>query len=172
MVKLVIEPLQKTRHSRTQFDCGLTPVNDFLKKAARRQMDLRVNHTWVAVAQTEEAAPVLAFFTLTQCTVSRTELPSDLPVTQWPRYPLPVLKLAWLGVHKTHQRTAQRMGELMLVDAINRSTAMVRSTGLGIALLVDPLPEQSEHFFLKYGFQAMQRAFRERATLFLPLRQA
>jgi len=169
VVKLFIEPLQKTRHNRNSFDCGLPAVNDFLRKAARRQMALRINYTWVAVGDAQTPAPVLAYFTLTQCAVYRAELPDQSGLSRWPRYPLPVLKLAWLGVDKAHQGSAHRLGELMLVESINRAHAMALDSGLGVALVADPLTDHSERFFLRYGFQKMRRPFRDRATLFLPL---
>lgn len=169
MVKLFIEPLQKTAHNRKSFDCGLSVVNEFLRQGARQQMALRINYTWVAVGDDETPAPVLAYFTLTQCTVHRSELPSESGMSRWPRYPLPVMKLAWLGVDKTYQCSSYRLGEMMLIEAISRSQTMARHTGLGIALVTDPLTDHSERFFLRYGFQKMLRPFRERTTLFLPL---
>lgn len=170
MVNLLIEPLQKTLHNRKDFDCGESAVNNFLYQSARKQMDLRINYTWVAVRRdTTYPADILAFFTLTHGIVLRSDLPPESSRNRWPRFPLPVVKLAWLGVHNTVQGGSLRLGELMLVEAINRAQAMSTEAGIGIALVTEPLSVKSERFFLKYGFMKMQRPFRQQSTLFLPL---
>ena len=67
---LNFQQLDKKLHNRQTFDCGLPPVNKFLKESARKHMDAGVSQTWVAIlepAATEESpTPIAGYFTLTQ----------------------------------------------------------------------------------------------------------
>jgi hypothetical protein len=171
-VKLSIEVLEKSHHDRRAFDCGLSAVDDFLQQRARKQMDQRINRTWVAVdAATERPhpAPIAGFYTLTHATVTRDEFPTEHNRSPWPAYPVPVVKLAWLGVTSAYQGTALRLGETLLLSALEQADRIVTQTGLGIAVITDPLTPESNRFFGKYGFQVMARPFGERQTLLLPI---
>ncbi len=162
--------LQTPLHDRASFDCGLEPVNSFLREQARRQMEQRINRTWVlteSALPTDKPNPILGYFTLTQSTVHRENLPDDMALSRFPKYPLPVVKLAWLGVSLAHQRSDLRLGELLLLEALYTARHIVQRTGLGIAVVTDPLTEASERFFCKYGFTRMNRRVGERDTLFL-----
>lgn len=172
-MNLSLQLLQTHRHDRGSFDCGLQPVNSFLREQARRQMEQRINRTWVLTRSDlpdEALQPILGYFTLTQGTVHRAELPTDIALSSFPMYPLPVVKLAWLGVAVAHQRSELRVGELLLLEALHSARYIVEQTGFGIAVVTDPLTEASEQFFRKYGFTGMNRRFGERDRLFLGLK--
>jgi hypothetical protein len=172
-VNLLLSTLQTDRHDRTGFDCGLEPVNQFLREQARRQMEQRINRTWVLTdADTAEQSPcpILGYFTLTHGTVQRAELPAEKSLARLPLYPLPVIKLAWLGVARGQQRGAMRVGESLLLEALHTARRIVEHTGLGIAVVTDPLTDASESFFCKYGFVPMEREFGERRSLFMGMK--
>jgi len=170
-VKLTLQLLQTSLHDRQGFDCGLPAVNQFLSEQARRQMEQRINRTWVMVsdAPVEGALkPVMGYFTLTQCTIRREQMPSLAMQRQFPRYPLPVIKLAWLGVELEHQRGPLRVGETLLVEALLLARQIVRRSGLGVAVIVNPLTQASSEFFARYGFVQLQHGSDEMPILFLP----
>ncbi|MDO8273626.1 MAG: acetyltransferase [Gammaproteobacteria bacterium] len=174
LVNMQLQLLQTDLHDRQGFDCGVLEVNEFLHKHARRQMEQRINRTWVLTTQgaepSAELVPLLGFFTLTHCSILRSEMPPETTSNRYPRYPLPVIKLALIGVQSEHQRGALRIGETLLLEALLTARQIVMRTGLGIAVITDPLTDKSEQFFLKYGFQRMQREFGQRRTLFLPVK--
>lgn len=173
LANMQLQPLQTDLHDRQRFDCGVHEVNEFLHKHARRQMEQRINRTWVLTARAAEPSalvPLLGFFTLTHCSILRSEMPPETTSNRYPRYPLPGIRLAWIGVQSEHQRGTLRIGETLLLEALLTARQIVMRTGLGIAVITDPLTDKSEQFFLKYGFQRMQREFGQRRTLFLPVK--
>ncbi|TVP60671.1 MAG: acetyltransferase [Halomonadaceae bacterium] len=169
---LDIELLNKSRHNRKTFDCGQPEVSSFLQTQARPQMEKKINRTWVVVdceTQQSEPFPIAGYFTLTQGSVVRQELPASYSQSGFPRYPVPVIKLAWLGVAQEYQRSTYRMGETLLLEALDQAQRIIEHSGLGVAIVVDPLTEASSNFFQKYGFQKMERSFGHQKTLFLPI---
>lgn len=170
---LNLQLLQTNLHDRAGFDCGLEPVNRFLHEQARRQMEQRINRTWVltqGLATGDGLLPILGFFTLSYATVHRAELPVDQSLSRLPLYPLPVIKLAWLGAALDQQRSELRVGETLLLEALHTARHIVAQSGLGIAVVTDPLSEASDRFFRKYGFDAMGREFGGRQSLFLSVK--
>lgn len=172
-MKLTVEPLDKQKHDRPTFDCGLPVVNEFLQKQASRQMSQKINRTWVLVDRQTNAGgltPIIGFYTLTNATIVRDELPVNESRSHYPGYPIPVFKLAWIGVDSGHQNNGLYIGESLLLEALEQANSLSEYSGLGIAVVTDPLTEQSERFFQKYGFLSMGRPFRDRQTLYLPLK--
>lgn len=172
-MKLTVELLDKAKHDRQTFDCGLSVVNDFLQKQASRQMSQRINRTWVLIDRsqaTSNPAPIAGYFTLTAATIVRDELPPAEPKGRFPGYPLPVFKLAWIGVDTQYQASRFSLGEMLLLEALEQSYSLSEHGGMGVAIVTDPLTDRSERFFKKYGFCSMNRAFRERDSLYLPMK--
>lgn len=172
-MNLQLQLLDKNLHDRNSFDCGVSSVSDFLRSSARQHMENRVNRTWVltdADHPAEDLYPILGFFTLTSATVMRSELPDADARKLFPMYPLPVIKLAWLGVALSWQRSSMRLGETLLLEGLNTARDIVERSGLGIAVVTDPMTDESERFFRHYGFAPMGRIFRDRQTLFLSMR--
>lgn len=171
-MKLTVELLDKKKHDRQAFDCGLPVVNDFLQTQASRQMAQKINRTWVLIDQakaTSNPTPIAGYFTLTAATIVRDELPPTESRGRFPGYPIPVFKLAWIGVDTQYQSNGFFLGETLLLEALEQSHALSEHGGLGVAMVTDPLTDRSEGFFRKYGFCPMNRAFRDRDTLYLPM---
>ena len=171
-MKLTVELLDKKQHDRQTFDCGLSVVNDFLQKQASRQMAQKINRTWVLIDQaktTSNPAPIAGYFTLTTATIVRDELPPSESKGQFPGYPIPVFKLAWISVDTQYQTKGFFLGETLLLEAFERSYVLSENGGMGVAIVTDPLTDRSERFFKKYGFSSINRAFRDRESLYLPM---
>lgn len=171
-MKLTLEPLDKKKHDRQTFDCGLPVVNEFLQKQASRQMGQKINRTWVLVDRSEpdrNPAPIAGYFTFTTATVVKDELPTTESKGRFPGYPIPVFKLAWIGVDSKYQSNGFFLGETLLLEALDRSYSLSEYGGMGVAVVTDPLTDRSETFFQKYGFRQMNRAFRDRDSLYLPM---
>lgn len=170
---LHFQQLDKKQHNRQAFDCGLPPVNKFLKESARKHMDAGVSQTWVTILEPaideEPLTSIAGYFTLTQSVVKREALPSGVPQNKFPAYPLSVIKLAWLGVDQQYQGTETRLGESLLLEALDRTYKIFTFSEIGIAVVVDPLTGESDSFFRKYGFQPMTLEFGARHSLYLPM---
>ena len=80
-----------------EFDCGSEELNLFLKCYAQQNDKNRIGRTFVGF---EKNTPV-GFITLCIGSIAFNELPSNHKL---PRYPIPVIRIARLGVDKSFQR--------------------------------------------------------------------
>ena len=79
------------------------------------------------------------------------EVPEELR-KRLPKYPVPVAHLGRLAVDATAQ--GQRLGELLLMDALARIVGAADSIGIH-AVEVVAIDENAIRFYLKYGFTAL-----------------
>lgn len=88
---------------RGAFSCGDPALDRFFQHyAGQNQFRLHLAATWVAV----RGATILGFATVASGSIERHEVPDDRLRSRLPAYPLPVLRLARLGV----DRRAQGLG--------------------------------------------------------------
>ncbi len=152
---LVIEPLGK-RHGRDNFDCGEESLNQFLKLYAGQNTRSGLGKTFVAVRPGE--TEVLGYYTLSSGSISFDVLPEKMP-----RYPIPVAHLGRLAVDRQAQR--QNLGELLLIDALERVVLAAAEIGI-YAVELYALTDKAKLFYLKYGFIPLKD---DTMHLYLPL---
>ena len=87
---------------------------------------------------------------MTACEVLSEELPQDL-AKKLPRK-IPGIRLGRLAVKRSVQ--GQGLGELLLVDAIERARRVLEHVGVH-ALFVDAKDEQAAAFYRKYSFRPL-----------------
>jgi GNAT superfamily N-acetyltransferase len=154
--EFVIEPLDK-HHRREDFDCGETSLNDFLRKYARQNAERGLGRTFVAVLPDEKK--VRGYYTLSSGSIAFDTVPEKLP-----RYPIPVAHLGRLAVDLSMR--GQGLGELLLVDALERSVLIANELGI-YAIELYALTEQAKQFYLKYGFVSLKD---DDKHLYLPIK--
>lgn len=95
MAKVVeIRPLTRD-DARDQFSCGHADLDRFFEHyAGQNQFKLHLAVTYVAVAE----ARIVGFATVAASSLERASVPSPRLRRRLPSYPLPVLRLARLGV--------------------------------------------------------------------------
>lgn len=155
-----IEPIRKD-HDRAGFDCGNAELDGFLHRYARQNDDLGLARTFVVVRGGEKV--VLGYHTLRSGQVEVDNLPSG-EAKRFPRYPVPVVHLARLAVDRCAQ--GRRLGEFLLLDALERSLAVSRSIAAW-AVEVVAIDDAARAFYLRYGFLELQD---DRRHLYLPMR--
>lgn len=145
---LNIEVLSKA-HDRSAFDCKDAELNSFLQRAARQHTKKGVSKTFVLVNM-EKPAEIIAYMTLVVCEV----FASDIPHAWVKKYPqkIPAAKLARLAVSGNHQR--QGYGELMLIDAMQKTLNVSNSMGIA-GLFVDAKHEEAKNYYSQFGFIAL-----------------
>ena len=148
-------------HDRKTFDCGKPVLNEWLARTARQHQEKDISQTFVAV-DPQTPARILGFYALSACEVVTEALPPDL-AAKLPRKG-PAIMLGRLAVDRSVQ--GQRLGELLLVDAIKRACNVREHIGV-FALFVDAKDEEAGRFYRKYGFTALPDT---PATMVLPLR--
>lgn len=144
---LRIDLLSKAQ-DRKQFDCGESSLNEWLHRMALQQQNK--NHARVRViVDTAAPAQVLGYYALLPAQVDTTHFP---PGRKLPRR-LPCLLLGRLAVDRSAQ--GRRLGELLLVDAIDRTRQSIAEIS-GAGLYAEALNNRAAAFYRHYGFQAMR----------------
>jgi GNAT superfamily N-acetyltransferase len=136
-------PLEKG-HDVSAFDCGVEPLNDYLRKYAFLNQQNRSARTYV----TTRGGHVVGYYTLAAGSVSREEAPRRV-AQGLGRYPVPVILLARLAVDAHEQ--GKGLGKALLKDAVFR--ALQASDVVGSrAILTHAKDEKARAFYTKFGF--------------------
>lgn len=145
---LNIQPLTG-QHDRRAFDSGSEPLDAWLREVAQQHQRRGLSKTFVAVAD-DAPTRILGFYALTACEVASAELREEM-AKKLPRR-VPGLRLGRLAVHRSVQ--GQGLGELLLMNAIDRSKKVLEQAGV-FALFVDAKDARAAAFYRKYGFRAL-----------------
>jgi ribosomal protein S18 acetylase RimI-like enzyme len=144
-----IELLDRKRHDRTGFDCGVPALNTYLQRQAAQDVEKRAAVVYVAVI---EAPSIAGYYTLSQFSIELMRLP-DAVAKRFARYPVvSATLLGRLAVCSAFK--GQRLGETLLYDALRRSlaqSAYIASAGV----VVDAKDKQAAAFYRQYGFSSV-----------------
>jgi len=144
-----IELLDKNRHDRAGFDCGVAALNTYLHRQAAQDVEKRAAVVYVAVI---EPPAIAGYYTLSQFSIDLTHLPAT-EAKKLARYPfVSVTLLGRLAISFALQ--GHGLGEDLLLDALRRSLAQsahIASAGV----VVDAKDEQAAAFYRSYGFSSV-----------------
>ena len=145
-----------TDHDVGGFDCGVPPLDDWLKQRALRN-EGRFSRTFVVLSDNR----VVAYVCIAAGAVERAAAPASLrrnaPDT------IPVSIVGRLAVDKAH--AGHGLGADLLGDALRRIALASQSLGIG-AVLVQAKSERAKSFYLRCAEFLEYPA--ESRTLFLP----
>jgi GNAT superfamily N-acetyltransferase len=142
-----IEPLTQL-HNREDFDCGIEPLNLFLKQTAGQHARRGISRTFVLVEEGDsEPKPVLGFFALNLCQIQSDALP-PVEARKLPRNVAGV-RLGRLAVSKHHH--GRGLGKILLVAAMKKFLEIFSMAG-GIGLFVDAKDHKAKAFYEHFGF--------------------
>ena len=139
-----IRPLRPT-DDRSAFSCGEPALDRFFQHyAGQNQFKLRLAVTYVAVLNER----ILGFVTLAVGTIEGREVPNERLRRRLPAYPLPILRLARLGVDLAAQGThvGQRLTRHVL------SLALEERDSAGCVGVVVDAKLDAIGFYEKLGF--------------------
>lgn len=144
-------PINLTQISTKGFDCGKKPINNFLKHYAAKNMANKLSTTFVLPYREtpeEKKGRIAAFYTLANSTVA----PYELPEAKLPRYPVPIILLAQLGVHNAFQ--GQRLGEKTLIYALRHAFSVItKDDGIpSYGVVLDVLDEDAKRFYQRFKY--------------------
>ena len=159
--------LDKSTHNRSSFDCGKEELNSFIRQYAARHRDAGISKTYVLPAKVPVAAKadICAFYTLSHTQIARETLPAAL-AKKLPQYPVPVMLIAQLAVHKALK--GQGVGKITLISAL-RQCLIINEHLPSYAIVVDALDDEAQSYYEQYGFQILGD-HNGRARLYLPMR--
>jgi ribosomal protein S18 acetylase RimI-like enzyme len=155
-----IEPLGD--HDRAAFACGVEALDRYLREQAGQDARRRAAAPFVLVTQDNRIA---GYYTLSASVIMADDLPAEtVKKLKWPRYQqLPATLIGRLARDLSFR--GQRIGELLLVDALKRAFENVEIASL--AVIVDAKDEDARRFYERYGFLSFPDT---RSRLYLPMK--
>jgi len=145
------------RDLRGSFDCGVDDLNSWLKRQASHDIDKRACALFVALDPGKDY--IAGFYTLSMYSVNLSDIPAQKQ-KKLPKYPhIPAVLLGRLAVDLRFR--GKRIGELLLLDAMNRAL----DSQISWWAMIVHSKEKSLSFYLKYGFC---RFYDAEYKLFLP----
>lgn len=145
-------PLDPRAINVKTFDCGKESINVYLRRYAAKNMALNLNRTFVlpyTTGDTSKKPEVAAYYTLAHQTLVREELPDP---SRLPRYPVPVILLAQLGIDQRFHR--QGLVAKTLVHAL-RHAYQIASNPNGVpamGVVLDVLDHDALAFYQSFNF--------------------
>jgi GNAT superfamily N-acetyltransferase len=133
-------------HDRSQFDCGVEILNQWLVTLVSQYERRDLARTYVAVIPGEKL--IRGYYAIANHRVSYEALPAD-QAQGLPRIDVPVILLGRLAVDRSTQ--GQGLGEFLLIDALRRASHIAEQIGVR-AVEVHAIDEAARGFYLKYGF--------------------
>jgi GNAT superfamily N-acetyltransferase len=147
-------------HDRTPFDCGVPPLNLYLRNYALQNQKKGIVRNYVTTRATRKV--VVAYYSLVYAAIDQKRLPAKL-VKGLGKYDIPVMLLARLAVD--HREQGKGLGKALLKDAILRTIQAADIAGLKL-LLVHAKDEAAAEFYRKHGFEPVVD---DPLKLFLPV---
>lgn len=149
MKKIVeIRSLARDDH-RGDFSCGQPELDRFFQHyAGQNQFKLHLAVTYVAVVE----GRIVGFATVAPCSFERATLPGARARKRLPGYPLPVLRLARLGVDTRAQGLG--IGKALLRHTLGLAVKQRELFGC-VGVVTDAKPD-AVPFYRKLGFQPLE----------------
>ena len=144
--RFTFEPLGPT-HDRAAFSCGVDPLDRYLQRQARQDVDRGV--AAVTVMFDNENGLVAGYFTLSAASIHPSDLPSDIS-RKMPNYPLlPAMLIGRLALDERFH--GQGLGEILLIRALGLARRLTTRIG-AIAVLVDAKDDRARRFYERFQF--------------------
>ena len=161
---LRVEELDRKRHDRAAFDCGVERLNRYLKALAVQHRTKGIATSFVLV-DSDQPSRILGYYSLSAASLDFERL-GDSDRKGLPTYPIPAVRIGRLA--SSASARGMGLGELLLQNAIKR-VLQARNT-LGVyAVVVEAKDASAEGFYRKYGFRLCDAQTRQ---LYLPLGRA
>jgi GNAT superfamily N-acetyltransferase len=133
-------------HDTASFDCGVAPLNEYLKKYALLNHQNRSARTYVAM----RGSRLVGYYTLAAGSVSRSEVPPRV-AQGLGQYPVPITLLARLAVDDSEK--GKGLGRGLLKDAVLRALQASEIVG-SRAIVTHAKDEAAKAFYQKFNFVA------------------
>jgi len=160
--KYVSELLDKKKHNRADFSCGIEQLDNYLKNQAAQDAERNISKTYVF--RLIDYQVIIGYFSLSTNVVETEQLP-DAVMRRLPRYQaLPAMLIGRLAISREHQ--GQGLGGILLINALQKCYHLSQEIG-SVAVIVDAKDERAASFYERFGFQK----FRDyQLKLFIPMK--
>ena len=141
-------PLDSSKHERTKFSCGKGLLDNYFQKQAGQDVKRKLSACFVLIDRNTDE--VSGYYTLSSNSIPQDQIPENFKKRLPPSYmSIPTILLGRLAISSRYQ--GKGFGQLLLVDALKRCFDTSDSIG-AFAVVVDPLDDEAERFYDKYGF--------------------
>jgi len=149
-------------HKKSDFSCGKEILDNYLHKQANQDIKRKLSACFVVKeAQTEL---IKGYYTLSNNSIPLEDIPKNIRKRLPGSYTtIPTTLLGRLAIDTNFQ--GRGLGKLILIDALKRSFELSKTIG-SFAVIVDPIDEDAERFYDKYGFLKLPGS----GKMFLPMK--
>lgn len=137
--------LDKKKHDRKHFDCGVAALNNYLHLMANQQSTKDNTRTYV-LENTSDSQKIIGYYTLMMTSLDLNCLPKKLQNRHTNSHSAGLI--ARLAVDKRYKR--QGFGEWLLIDSLKK--LLLASETVGFPLVVVDAKEGAIAFYEKMGF--------------------
>jgi len=146
--QMVFELLTKT-HDRSQFDCGIKSLNEYLKTRAGQELKRNIAFPYIMTFENEPL--VRGFYTLSASSVLLNDLPPELAKIT-PYGFVPAVLIGRLALDKSLH--GKGYGQIILIDALRRIS---RSKDFAVMLvIVEAKDQKAVNFYTHFGFKHLK----------------
>lgn len=157
----ISEPLNST-HKKSDFSCGKEMLDTYIQKQANQDVKRKLSACFV-INETETNL-IKGYYTLSNNSVASEFIPEQIRIKLPRSYEtIPTTLLGRLAIDDRFQ--GQGIGKLILIDALKRSYEISKTIG-SFAVVVDPIDQEAENFYNKYGFIKLP----DSGKMFLPMK--
>ncbi len=154
------EPLNPL-HKKKNFICGKKLLDDYFRTQAKQDVKRKLAACFVL---TDEDNNLKGYYTLSSTSVIRKLLPENIIKKLPPTYHnLPATLLGRLAIDNNYK--GQKLGELLLIEALKRSHEISQNSIGSMAVIVDPIDDDAIQFYSKYGFVLLS----DSRKMFIPM---
>jgi GNAT superfamily N-acetyltransferase len=145
--RLRIEPLDREKHNRAAFSCGVDRIDNFLKSTAAKQADQDLTKVYIAVEPPSDQ--ILGYYALCAHAIDVCSLP-DSDRKRLPRYPtIPAIYLSIIAVDQGLQNRG--LGTFLMADVLKRCVSAADQIGSHFIVL-DAIDERAAKMYRRIGF--------------------
>lgn len=157
----ISEPLNST-HKKSDFSCGKEMLDTYIQKQANQDIKRKLSACFV-INETETNL-IKGYYTLSNNSIPSEFIPDQIRKKLPRAYEsIPTTLLGRLAIDNRFQ--GQGIGKLILIDALKRSYEISKTIG-SFAVVVDPIDQDAENFYNKYGFIKLP----DSGKMFLPMK--
>ncbi len=150
-----------SNHRKKEFSCEKEILDNYLHKQANQDIKRKLSACFVL--NDKETDLLKGYYTLANNSLAQKLIPEEFQKKLPNSYKsIPTTLLGRLATDNRFKK--QGVGKLLLVDALKRSYEISKSIG-SFAVVVDPIDEDAERFYYKYGFIKLP----DSGKMFLPM---
>ncbi|MCP4701291.1 MAG: GNAT family N-acetyltransferase [Gammaproteobacteria bacterium] len=140
-------PLDKKKHNRTRFDCGIAALNNYLRMMANQQSEKDNTRTFV-LEDESHLEYIIGYYTLAMTRIDLDALPTRLQKKHRSAHAGGLI--ARLAVDKRYAKLG--FGKWLLIDALKK--LLSASETVAFPLIFVDAKEGAIQFYEKFGFTA------------------